>query len=251
MNYILQNGVSSKNTISNTEKAISLALADERVSGVSLNLYMTRDYKIVISSQDTIENLPNVKISDYTLDELLVHNIGNRVNRESILTLEEALNYFCKNSKEFVFTLEDHGTNNKKFVEVVASIINLYPNCHICVKSSVAENVLYLKELVKSAKVGAIILDKNPYFWKKKLDFYCLDNFELLSYYAEDYINQTSNKKYSLMVEDISDEEEALSAIQELKKRLGCLSMIVSSWPDLNELYTPCQKMVEELEGIK
>lgn len=250
MNYILQNGVCSKNTISNTEKAISLALSDQRVAGVSLNLYMTRDFKIVISSSDILKKKPNVKISDSTLSELRAHNIGTRVNRETILTLEEALNYFSKNTKEFIFTLGDCGPDNKKFVETVASVINLYPNCSIYVKSCVVENVLYLKELLHSAKVGAIILDKNPYFWKQNLDFYSLDNFELLSYYVDDYINQTADKKYSLMVEDISDEKEALLTIQELKKRLGCLSMIVSTWSDLNEFYTPCQKMVEELEGI-
>lgn len=246
MDYIIKNGISSKNTTANTEKAISLALGNTELSGISLNLNMTKDQKIVISSGNTLESEPNMKIQDATLDELRVFNVGTRVSPAQIMTLQEVLEHFDGDSKSFIFTMDNHGKNNKVFVETVAEIVNQYPNNNLYIKSPIAEIILYLRELVQFAKVGAILLDESTYFLKQNLDFYSLSGPSLCPYWSK----QKSEEGTLLMVENIQDETEALDTIHEVKAFLKKMYMIVDDANTFHTIYSPCQKELASMERI-
>lgn len=247
MDYIIKDGIGSKNTTINTEKAISLALSSSELSGVSLNLNMTKDHYIVITAGDTLPGFSNIKIQNATLEELKVHNIGTRVSPQQILTLGEFLEYFHDDSKSFILTMDDHGANNKLFVEVVSRIVNQYPNMSLYIKSPVAEIVLYLRELVQFAKVGAILLNENPYFLKQDLDFYSLAKPTLCPYWSK----QKSEEGVLLMVENICDEKVAVNTIREVQTFLKKMYMIVNDASTLSTIYPVCQKEIEGIENQK
>lgn len=246
MDYIIKNGMGSKNTTLNTEKSISLALHNPDLLGVSLNLYMTKDYHIVISDTNIVEGSPNHKIKDYTLEELRAHNIGTRVNREEIMTLESALRDFQNSNRVFIFTMNDVGKNNKIFVEKVSEIVNNYPNSDLYIKSPSAEIVLYLRDLVQFAQVGAILLNEDTYFLKQDLDFYCLSGPSLCPYWSK----QKSEKGVLLMVESIENEEDAISTIHEVQSFLNKMYMIIDNTNVFQTIYPVCQKELESLERV-
>lgn len=246
MDYIIKNGMDSKNTALNTEKSISLALHNPELLGVSLNLYMTKDHRIVISDTNMVEGSPNYKIKDYTLEELRVHNIGTRVNREEIMTLENVLSDFKGSDKVFVFTMNDEGGDNKIFVETVANIVNNYPNSNFYIKSPSAEIVLYLRDLVRFASVGAVLVNQDTYFLKQDLDFYCLAGPSLCPFWSK----QKSEEGVLLMVESIDDEEDAVSTIHEVQSFLNKMYMIIDDSNAFKTIYPVCQKELETLKEV-
>lgn len=246
MDYIIKNGMGSKNTALNTEKSISLALHNPELLGVSLNLYMTKDHQIVISDTNIIKGSPNHEIKDYTLEELRVHNIGTRVNQEEIMTLENVLNSFKDSNKVFIFTINDVGNDNKIFVETVSNIVNNYPNSNLYIKSPNAEIVLYLRDLVQFASVGAVLLNQDTYFLKQHLDFYCLSGPSLCPFWSK----QKSEEGVLLMVESIDDEEDAVSTIHEVQSFLKKMYMIIDDSNTFKTIYPVCQKKLETLEKV-
>ena len=245
MDYIIKNGMGSKNTALNTEKSISLALNNPDLLGVSLNLYMTKDHHIVISDTNIVEGSPNARIEDFTLEELRIHNVGTRVNREEIMTLESVLNEFKDSEKAFIFTMNDTGRENKIFVENVAEIVNNYPNSNLYIKSPSAEIVLYLRDLVQFANVGAVLLNEDNYFLKQNLDFYCLSGPSLCPFWSK----QKSEEGVLLMVESIVDEEDAVTTIHEVHSFLNKMYMIIDNTNTFKTIYPVCQKELKALEG--
>ncbi|MDE5587068.1 MAG: hypothetical protein K2I72_01700, partial [Bacilli bacterium] len=189
---------------------------------------------------------PKINIEDGTLEELRAYNIGTRVTPERIMTLEEVLNHFKNDPKAFIFTMENHGKNNKVFVEKVAEIVNQYPNSNIYLKSPIAEIILYLRDLVQFAQVGAVLLDESTYFLKQNLDFYCLAGPSLCPYWSK----QKSEEGTLLMVENITDESAAVETIHEVKSFLDKMYMIVNDANTLKTIYPICQKELEALERI-
>ena len=246
MDYIIKNGVGSKNTALNTEKSISLALNNPELLGVSLNLYMTKDNYIVISDTDMINSSLDYEIRNFTLEELRRHNIGTRVNREDIMTLESVLKDFHDSEKVFIFTMNDMGVDNKKFVEVVASIVNHYPNNNLYIKSPSREIVLYLRDFIQFAYVGAVLLNEDTYFLKQNLDFYCLSGPRLCPYWSK----QKQEEGILLMVESIEDEQDAVTTIHEVQSFLNKMYMIIDNSNTFKTIYPVCQKELETLKEV-
>jgi len=244
MDYIIKNGVGSKNTALNTETAISLALQNPDLLGVSLNLYMTKDHHIVISDTNIVKGSPNSKIQDFTLEELRIHNVGTRVSREEIMTLESVLSNFKDCKKVLIFTMGDVGSDNKIFVETVANIVNQYSNRNLYIKSSSREIVLYLRDLVKFAQVGAVLLNEDTYFLQQNMDFYCLSGPSLCPYWSK----QKSEEGVLLMVESIENEGDAVSMIHEVHSFVNKMYMIIDNTSTFQTIYPVCQKELEALE---
>ena len=246
MDYIIKNGISSKNTTLNTEKSISLAFNNPELLGVSLNLYMTKDDYIVVSDTDIVNPSSNQKIRDFTLEELRRHNIGTRVNREEVMTLESVLRDFHGSEKVFIFTMNDMSVDNQQFVETVASIVNRYPNSNLYIKSPSKEIVLYLRDLIQFASIGAVLLNEDTYFLKQNLDFYCLSGPKLCPYWSK----QKKEAGILLMVESIVNEKDAVSTIHDVQSFLNKMYMIVDDNNVFKTIYPVCQKELETLKEV-
>lgn len=246
MNYIIQNGLGSKNTILDTERAISLALSAKDLSGVSLQLEMTKDNVIVVACEPFLKNHPKVFIRDLTLQELQHYNLGNRVRKEAVLTLQELLKHFENNPKEFIFTLPDQQERNTIFVDHIFEEIKAYPQLSIFLKSSVKELVLSMKEKKSMAKIGAIILDTSPYFWNLDLDFYCFVEPEL---YVSHCMKKIENHRF-MMVESTS-EGSATFMISQFSNYLNQIFLIFSDQSNFTSIYPVCQNMISSMERIE
>ncbi len=246
MNYIIQSGLGSKNTILDTERSVSLALTTKNLSGISLQLSMTKDGIIVISCPSFLKTHPQISISDYTFQELRHYNLGNRVRKEEFLTLADLLKHFHNSSKTFIFTLTDQGERNTDFVSQVLEILSFYPQLSIYLKSSVKELVLAMKEKKTTAHVGADILDNGTYFWDLDLDFYCFVDPEL-------YVSHCMKKieEHRFMMVESTTEGSAVFMISQFSNYLNQIFLIFSNRDSFTSIYPVCQNMISSTERIE
>lgn len=200
MNLITRNGPSSKNTPTDTYDSLLLAIHTDYIAGVEMNLNMTKDGKIIVYQTDAIDNNPNYKISNLTYTELQKFNLGSKVKKHWIITLEDVLKLFETTTKMLVLNLNSHGKNNSTFTQTISYLIEQYPNDNIYIKSPCKEIVLDMKDKENKAKVGAVIMNTEPYFWDLNLDFYSVSiqhaNINECSKYVK---KQMDNNRYIMM----------------------------------------------------
>lgn len=205
MNLIVRNGASSKNTPADTYDSLLLAIHTDYIAGVEMNLNMTKDGKIVVYQTDAIDGHPNNKISDLTFTDLQKYNLGSKVKKHWILTLEETLKLFETTSKMLVLNLNNHGENNSIFTKTVSNLIDQYPNDNIYIKSPSKEIVLDMRDKVKKAKIGAVIMDVDHYFWDLDLDFYSVSVQHADINECSKYIKKEMDNNRYIMMGDIYD----------------------------------------------
>ena len=94
MKLIAHRGLHSKNTKENTLPALLLANKNTNLSGLELDVRLTRDNEVVVIHDEDINRVSNGKgkVRDMTLDRLKRFNCGTILKRERISTLDEALN---------------------------------------------------------------------------------------------------------------------------------------------------------------
>lgn len=205
MNLIVRNGASSKNTPADTYDSLLLAIHTDYIAGVEMNLNMTKDGKIVVYQTDAIDGHPNNKISDLTFTDLQKYNLGSKVKKHWILTLEETLKLFETTSKMLVLNLNSHGENNSTFTKTVSNLIDQYPNDNIYIKSPSKEIVLDMRDKVQKAKIGAVIMDVDHYFWDLDLDFYSVSVQHADINECSKYIKKEMDNNRYIMMGDIYD----------------------------------------------
>ena len=212
MKYIVKNGFKSKNYPANSLDAIKMALLSDDVSGVQLNINLTKDHHIVVYQFNCIENHHKHKISDLTLYDLKKYNLGNKIRQYRITTLEEVLEIFENSSKILLLNIDNYGENNKILVEKLAEVINSYSQNNVYIKSYVKEIVLELMESVKNAKIGAVINNADDFFEKLDLSFYSInmENNEI------DSVVTASEIADYFMIENIGDKED----LENMKKQI-------------------------------
>ncbi len=203
MNLITRNGPSSKNTPTDTYDSLLLAIHTDYIAGVEMNLNMTKDGKIIVYQTDAIDNHPNYKISDLTYTELQKFNLGSKVKKHWIITLEDVLKLFETTTKMLVLNLNNHGENNSIFTKTIFNLIDQYPNDNIYIKSSCKEIVLDMKGTENKAKIGAVIMNTEPYFWDLNLDFYSVSIQHADINECSKYIKKQMNNNRYIMMGDI------------------------------------------------
>lgn len=217
MKIIARYGVSSKYTPTNTLDSLLLAIHTNYIDGIELNLNLTKDKQIVVYQTNAIFNHPNHKIMNLTLEDLQKYNLGGKVKRHSILTLEETLKLFQTTPKLLVLNLNSHGFNNLELVENVVSLINQYPNDNIYIKSSCKEIILEMKKRINKAKIGAVIMDLDSYFWNLDLDFYSISVQKTNISECSSHIQKQLENHRFIMMGDIHDSK----AYENIKNMIG------------------------------
>lgn len=198
MKLIIKDGVSSKNSPKNTMDSINLALKTKCIEGISITVRLTQDGTIIVYS-DSIIMCNNINKIPYK--ELLKYNVGTKIRKNRILTLEEVLENCLRLSKKIVIKLVNCD-NNLLLVESLIELVNRYSTENIYLKTDVKEIIIYLKELANPCKIGAIINNYDNYFWDLDLDFYEINcskvNMSLIS-------KKFSNKTIMFEKIDIKD----------------------------------------------
>lgn len=185
MKLIIKDGVCSKNSPKNTMDSINLALKTECIEGISITARLTADGTIIVYSDNTI--MCN-NINKIPYNELLKYNIGTKIRKNRILTLEEVLKTCINSSKKIIIELVNCD-NNLLLVESLVELTNKYPNANIYLKTDVKEIIIYLKEIANNCKIGAIINNYDNYFWMLDLDFYVINCSKINSNFISKKVN--------------------------------------------------------------
>lgn len=205
MKILVRSGTNTKNTPSDSRDSFLLAINTDYVDGIEVNLNLTKDGNIVVYNNDSIMGHPKHKILDLTLDDINKYNLGTKVKKHSIVTLEELLELFKTTPKLLVLNLENHGINNEVFISKIVNIVNNYPNDNIYVKSPCKEIILNLKDKINKAHTGAVIRNNEEYFWGLDLDFYSISVQDTSLLECDNNIKKQVSQNHLIMLGDISN----------------------------------------------
>ena len=217
MKLIARSRYHTKNTPKDTYDSLLLAIHTDYIDGVEVNLQITKDNVIVVYQTESMYNHPNHTISNLTYKELQEYNLGSKVSQHSILTLEKTLELFNGATKMLILNLNNQGENNSNFVQAVLDLVNNYPNDNIYIKSPCKEIILEMRENIQKAKLGAVIMSLEPYFWNLNLDFYSISIQKTKVTECSKYIQKQLETNHFVMLEDIVD----FSIYNDIRNSLG------------------------------
>lgn len=208
MKILARSGTNTKNTPGDSKDSFLLAINTDYVDGIEVNLNLTKDGNIIVYNDNSIMGHPKHKIIDLTLADINKYNLGTKVKKHTIITLEELLELFKNTTKLLVLNLENHGDNNDVFINKVVQIINNYPYDNVYVKSPCKEIILNIKDKINRAHTGAVIRNDEEYFWRLDLDFYSISVQDASLLACDSNIKKQVNQNHSIMLGDISDPNE-------------------------------------------
>lgn len=217
MKLIARSGYHTKNTPEDTYDSLLLAIHTDYIDGVEVNLQITKDNVIVVYQTEAMYNHPMHTISNLTYQDLQKYQLGSKVNQHTILTLEKTLELFNGASKMLILNLNNQGENNSNFVQAVLNLVNNYPNDNIYIKSPCKEIILEIKGNIQKARLGAVIMDLEPYFWNLNLDFYSISVQKTKVTECSKYIQKQLETNHFVMFGDVSDS----SIYEDVKNSLG------------------------------
>lgn len=208
MKILIKDGASTKNTPKSSNDSFLLAIYSSYIDGIEVNLNLTKDNDIVVYHNNSIMGHPKHKFIDLTMNDIRKYNLGTKVKKHNIVTLDNLLKLFGNTNKLLILNLENHGNNNKAFVDKFINIINNYNNNNIYIKSSCKEIILYIKDRVNRANIGATITNNEQYFWNLNLDFYSISvKTNSLTSLNNNIINQL-NQNHDIMLNNINNMKE-------------------------------------------
>lgn len=222
MNLIAHRGLHSKNTKENTLSAIMLADKNEKLSGVELDVRLTRDNEVVVIHDEDIERVTNGKglVRNMTLDRLKKYNCGTFLKRERISTLAEVLDKI-NSSKIINIELKDELDKNIILTNKVIEIIKNYPNLNIWLKSFSKDIVLELKQKT-NYPVGILIKENKDSLFNMDVDFYSISKMIINNDIIENLINR--NKR--VMIWTINSKEEKAILQEKIGNNLNNIYII-------------------------
>jgi len=155
--------IAHKNNLYNTEEFIQSVLGEERISGLALDITITKDNQIIIfnwvSTNDvTIKNVQNMDLSS--------------LQKGSVLLLEDMLEAFKDTHKKVIINfcplltekisddnIEQINEKYQNYVKVTLEILKKYAYMDLYL-SSIHEKVIYfLKQMATFARVGYVLYE--------------------------------------------------------------------------------------------
>ena len=204
MNLIAHRGLHSKNTKENTLSAILLANRNTRLSGLELDVRLTRDNEVVVIHDEDINRVSNGKgkVCEMSLSRLKQFNYGTWIKRATISTLEEILSKLIS-SGLVVIELKDEDNKNNILVNKVLEIIEKYPNLNIWLKSFSKEIVSRLQKHSKYP-VGILISKDNKELLDMDVDFYSISRKVI----DNNIINDLTSRNKNIMIWTVNTKDD-------------------------------------------
>lgn len=187
MKFIAHRGLDNHGYRENTLEAIMHSLNQEYISGVEIDVRLTKDEKIVIIHDVTINRVSDGSgfVEKMTLKELKKYNFGNSKAKSSILTLDTLL-LRIKNINKNIFI--EIKTDSEKMIEKISQLVKKYPKIPISFISFKKEILEKLKIKLPNYKVGLItyfdeekdrgtdfyVINYHYYKWKDNNNLICL-----------------------------------------------------------------------------
>lgn len=208
MYLIAHRGLQTKNTKENTLGAIKLGDSNPNIYGVELDVRLTKDNKVVVIHDDTIDRTSNGKgkVREMSLNRLKRFNYGSFLKRSTISTLEEVLDKFSSNTL-LIIELKDELDKNIFLARKVLEITMKYSNLNIWFKSFSKDIVMYLKEN-NDRPVGILISSKNIEYLDLDMDFYSISKKIVTKDMISNKLSQ--NKKVMIWTVDTNEDMNIL-----------------------------------------
>lgn len=184
----------------NSKEALLNCLNKSYISGVELDIRVTKDKKFIIYHDPFIllDN-GNIKmIKNMTLNQLKRENVGTNKNNQKISSLKQFLNE-VKNDKIILIEIKDETSDYKMVVDKLVKLISKYINVNIYLCSFNYNIMKYLEEKELNFKKGLIV--GNIINKKKEVNSFDFISINIKSY---DKLNKkqlfvwTVNKKEEL-----------------------------------------------------
>lgn len=215
MNLIAHRGLQTKNTKENTLTAMLLGNNNNKISGIELDVRLTKDYKVVVIHDEYIDRVSDGsgKVREMTLSRLKSFNYGTNIKHSTISTLEEILDKLYLNGL-IIIDLKDEFEKNNILASKVLDVIKNYPELKIWLKSSSLDVINYLKRY-SNAPVGLLIDQNNINNLYVDVDFYSIST----SVINRNIINSKIAQNKKIMVWNINTKEQ----FYKLEKEIGGL----------------------------
>lgn len=179
MKVIAEGGITSKNIPPNSRDSVMLTMSSSLASGFSSNIFYTKDKNMVVLNNDQVNILTNGKnsLEDHLSNDILKHNIGNKVVTREPILLEDLLNMYEEQGCNKIILLRIDGTllENSEFIKQLMNLINNYPLIEIFILSDNIKQLRRLSELKTKARFGVSVCKNTMSNLDEILDFYSLD----------------------------------------------------------------------------
>ncbi len=233
----------------NTMSAIELALADDRIGGIEIDVQQTIDGKVVVCHDYLIDELSTGKgiLALMTYDELLKYDFGVKFDKkfegEKIPLLSEVLEEIA-DRKELVIEIKKTGVAMATIEDEIVKLLKEYSN--VRVKSFYHPSIKKISELDSSISVG-LLYEGFPYDPKAELKKCGADFISL--HYA--YVNKSNISElideYDVYTWTVND-KFAYNYVKEASDKVVVITnnpdYILEEWCTLVETYQKWMKFL-------
>lgn len=142
----------------NSKEALLKSIENPIISGIELDVRMTKDKKIVIFHNFMIDDKKHKlkKVSSLTLKELKEYDIDSSSKTIHVAELQEVLEQI-PNNKKILIEMKEEASDNTEIVDLLYQIIKQYPELNIYICSFNKDLLTYFKKQYPNYRVGLII----------------------------------------------------------------------------------------------
>ena len=207
---IAHRGIHNNKIKENTYLAIFNAFNNKYIYGVEFDIRLTKDNKIVVIHDKTINRTSNGIgiVENMTLKELQKYNFGSKNFYQVVPTLEKILEI----NTNKLFLIEIKVSNNiKLFSKIILNTLNKYKNKKIYLMSFNKDILNIIRSNNKNLNIGLIYLTNNikPY----KYNFYVLYD----KFINKNLINNLINRNKEVFIWTINNYKE----FNNIKKKIN------------------------------
>lgn len=206
MKLIAHRGNNNEYFIENTIEAFKSCFSKIYISGIELDIRLTKDKKLVVYHDLLIKdnNYKIKKVSSLTLLQINKIVLKNNYNKSNIPTLEEVLKIVPLDKEIMIEIKEEEVDNYNDIIKELRNILKKYPELKIKICSFNYDLLVKLKKRYPSYKVGILIA---PFINNNHLD----NSFNFVSiskYLLDEY--DTNKETYVWSVNNIEDMKKVL-----------------------------------------
>jgi len=226
MKIITEGGISSKNSPIYTIDSFKLANKNNKVDGIKIDIYLTKDNKIILLNEEVMKKtgIDVQFICEHTFSYLENLNIGTKVKRNKIISIDELLKTY--KHKYIVVNIKENQYRNDILVKTLFKYVNNNTNIEwfLMSNSSKIVNLLYSQET--NAKIGKIVNNYKDTTYS--FDFYST-NIE--------NINLFPDKKDSIIVINDVNTQNDLIQLFKYKNNFNNLFAITNNYGLITNKY--------------
>lgn len=200
MKLIAHRGNNNHGFRENTKEALISCLNTPYIDGVECDVRLTKDKKIVLHHDMTINRTSNGSgfLALKTLRELKKYNFGTSKHPQKITTLKEFVSEVSTN-KIILIELKSEDFRTKELVHRLIKICKKYP-LNYYFFSFRYDIVKYMKKKYPKLKVGIIVGNGINYDHQEEFDFVGIEKNKYQGKVKEKFIWTINNKKQAKLV---------------------------------------------------